>query len=129
MQPQKISNDLAIAIYILSHLDLIDSTVVNSLPVSQASVSAIKAKRKWSHKISDDIDFLLQLCKKAGEKKAKIALENALRIQQEESDRYVKKIKNDFKTKVNELLSRLFIILCQLNFTNALRLLATDPVN
>ena len=103
----KITDDLALAIYILSQLDLVDSSVIESLPIGKGSVNAIKAKRKWAHVVSDDIDAVIKLCKKVSEKqqdKAMVKVEDKLRRTKEKQ---MSELKREFRNRVNNLLSGL----------------------
>ena len=100
----KITDNLALAIYILSQFELVDSSVVESLPIGKVSVAAIKAKRKWSHVATDDIDSLIQLCKKVNEKKQYVSTVKIINELEKTKERQIAELKEEFKKRINGLL-------------------------
>ncbi|BBU05149.1 hypothetical protein Q7I35_13140 [Aeromonas allosaccharophila] len=104
----KITEELALSIYVLSRLGLIDSTILNSLPIGKGAVAAIKANRKWAHLVTDDIKSLVDKSIKLNEIKCKSMVEKALLEQsvlfEQERALLKKKIKQKIMTSLSAAL-------------------------
>ena len=102
----KISSEQALAIYILSNLDLIDDDIMSKLPIGKVSVSSIKAKRKWGHVVSDGIEQLVIRCKDVQSKKLHDELNKREVELRRRHEKEVADYKRIFKSKLKDLISK-----------------------
>jgi len=103
----KITNDQALAIYVLSQLNLMTSDIIATLPIGKESVSSIKNKRKWAHVISSDIESLVSQCKQVLLKQNEQALERLRLKLEKEHDKEKLNIKSVIKSKVKNALAEI----------------------
>lgn len=101
----KITDKLALSIYILSKLDLITPEIIERLPVGKGTVAAIKAKRKWSHVVSGDIQHLVELCEKVNQENFNEKLEFEKRKMEKENIRALFELRKSLKGKLRDILS------------------------
>jgi hypothetical protein len=64
----KIDENVAVALYVLANLGLVDSRIKNELHISQTLISLIKTGGKWSH-VTGDLEKIVVLAKSAFENK------------------------------------------------------------
>ncbi|HDZ8982161.1 hypothetical protein ACET6Z_16480 [Aeromonas veronii] len=103
----KITDEQALAIYLLAQLDLVNSEVISELPIGKVSVSSIKAKRMWGHVVTDDIEHLVNRCKEVQETRLADEL-NKQRVKLEQQHaKDIAELKKNVKLKVRHLLSEL----------------------
>ncbi|MGK0235520.1 MAG: hypothetical protein ACI9EK_002059 [Psychroserpens sp.] len=103
----KINDSLALVIYTLSQLNLVDSSVIKYLPLCKGSIDAIKAKRQWSHVVTEDIDLLIQLCIKVRVKKQDAIFSKKSNEIDKTHKRQLAQLKKEFRNNINYLLSSL----------------------
>lgn len=103
----KITEELALSIYILSKLDLITPEIIECLPVGKGIVAAIKAKRNWSHVVSEDINFIVNLCEKVNREKYEVKIEAERVKMEKENYKNLKLLNKSFKDKLQRLLSEI----------------------
>ncbi|AOT08317.1 HNH endonuclease [Pseudoalteromonas luteoviolacea] len=103
----KITNEQALAIYILSQLELITPEVINALPIGKGAVSNIKAKRKWEHVVTGDIEKLVDLCKEVQSERMKSELNKQKEELEKQQKKEVKGINNNLKSRLQQLISEI----------------------
>lgn len=103
----KITNEQALAYYLLSQLDLITPDIISDLPIGSGAISSIKAKRKWGHVVSDDIEQLVTRCKEVQASRLTDKLKNQKSELEKQQARDIAEIKKNIKSNVNRLLSEI----------------------
>lgn len=104
----KITKEQALVIYVLSQLDLITPKIISELPIGKVSVNAIKAKKKWGHIVTDDIEQIVNWGKEVLSTRLANELSNQERMLEQKHSKEIAKKKKDIRLKVKTFSTKIW---------------------
>ncbi|MFT6908285.1 MAG: hypothetical protein ACJAS1_004982 [Oleiphilaceae bacterium] len=103
----KIDEHIAVTLYVLSQLGLVGPKIYDVLHISSAQVSAIKARRAWSHVSTNDVSKLAELAKEFLDHKASKELDKEVQALRRSHSDELKNVKNVVRRRICNLLDEL----------------------
>lgn len=103
----KIDEKVALALYILTHLNLVDSRIYSALHISKAQISKIKIGGAWSHMVTENVRKLVEMSCDSLEQEISKRVSAELDVMQKRHANELKKARVEFKKKIGALMASL----------------------
>lgn len=97
----KIKNEnFAVAIYVISNLNLITQELKKTLPIKNGAIDSIRSRNAWRDTVTDDIVLLVENCKNCLDKIIMNRVQQELRVQEKKHQIEIKALKDQFKKNI-----------------------------